>query len=200
MSNVVVDITMSLDGFVTGPGDDPGRGLGEGGEVLHYWVFGRPWSYGEPPGAMEPTGPDKEALDEAYDSGADVVGRRMYDVAGGWGGSTPEGRTCVVVTHRVNEQPDPASGYIFVEGVETAVATAQERAGDRRVHVSGGASVIQQAFKAGLVDELHLHIAPVILGGGRPLFGELGRAYRLERIRILDSSFATHISYRVLKD
>ena len=200
MSQVVLDITMSLDGFVTAPNDGPGRGLGDDGECLHYWVFGGPWTYGEyqqeRPGA---TGVDREVLDELMAAGAAVVGRRMYDVTDGWGGTSPFGVPCVVVTHRVGDQPEPASGFEFVDGIEAAVDRARQIAGDRPVGIGGGASIAQQALQAELVDELQIHIAPVILGAGRPLFGELGTRLRLERTRVLDSPFATHIKFRVLK-
>jgi dihydrofolate reductase len=200
MSQVVLDITMSLDGFVTAPNDGPGRGLGDDGECLHYWVFGGPWTYGESqqerPGAR---GVDREVLDELMAAGAAVVGRRMYDVTDGWGGTSPFGVPCVVVTHRIGDQPQPASGFEFVSGIEAAVDRARQIAGDRPVGIGGGASIAQQALQAELVDELQIHIAPVILGAGRPLFGELGTRLRLERTRVLDSPFATHIKFRVLK-
>jgi len=200
MSQVVLDITMSLDGFVTAPDDGPGRGLGDGGECLHYWVFGGPWTYEEAhperPGA---TGVDREVIDELMEAGAAVVGRRMYDVTNGWGGKSPFGVPCIVVTHRVGDQPEPASGFEFVDGIEAAVERARQIAGDRQVGIGGGASIAQQALQAELVDELQIHIAPVILGAGRPLFGELGRRLQLERTRVLDSPFATHIKFRVLK-
>jgi dihydrofolate reductase len=138
-------------------------------------------------------------LDELMAAGAAVVGRRMYDVTDGWGGTSPFGVPCVVVTHRVGDQPEPASGFEFVDGIEAAVDRARQIAGDRPVGIGGGASIAQQALQAELVDELQIHIAPVILGAGRPLFGELGTRLRLERTRVLDSPFATHIKFRVLK-
>jgi len=200
MSQVVLDITMSLDGFVTAPDDGPGRGLGDDGERLHYWVFGGPWTYGEAqqerPGA---TGVDREVLDELMEAGAAVVGRRMYDVTNGWGGKSPFGVPCIVVTHRIDDQPNPESGFEFVDGIEAAVDRAREIAGDRKVGIGGGASIAQQALQADLVDELQIHIAPIILGAGRPLFGELGTRLQLERTRVLESPFATHIKFRVLK-
>ncbi len=200
MSSVVLDITMSLDGFVTAPNDGPGRGVGDDGECLHYWVFGGPWTYGEShqdrPGT---TGVDREVIDELMEAGAAVVGRRMYDVTDGWGGRPPFGVPCIVVTHRLVDQPEPASGFEFVDGIEAAVDRARQIAGDRQVGIGGGASIAQQALQADLVDELQIHIAPVILGAGRPLFGELGTRLQLERTRVLDSPFATHIKFRVLK-
>ena len=200
MSQVVLDITMSLDGFVAAPNDGPGHGLGDDGECLHYWVFGGPWTYGEAhqerPGA---TGVDREVIDELMEAGAAVVGRRMYDVTDGWGGKPPFGVPCIVVTHRLGDQPEPASGFEFVDSIEAAVDRARQIAGDRHVGIGGGASIAQQALQAQLVDELQIHIAPVILGAGRPLFGELGTRLRLERTRVLDSPFATHIKFRVRK-
>ena len=200
MAKVRLDITMSLDGFVTAPNDGHGRGLGDDGELLHYWVFGGPWSYGESQqdraGAM---GVDREVIDELMEAGAAVVGRRMYDVTDGWGGKSPFGVRCIVVTHRIGDQPEPASGFEFVEGIEAAVDRARVISGDRDVGIGGGASIAQQALQAGLVDELQIHVAPVILGAGRPLFGELGKRLQLERTRVLESPFATHITFRVVK-
>jgi dihydrofolate reductase len=197
MTPVALDMTVSLDGFVTAPNDAHGRGLGDDGEVLHYWVFGGPWTYDRRTD-LEATGVDEQVLADAMQTGeASVVGRRTYDVTGGWGGSSPFG-PCIVVTHRVDEQPDPESGFEFVNGVEAAVDRAREIAGDRYVVIGGGASIAQQALQAGLVDELHLHVAPVILGAGRTLFGQLGVRLHLERTRIRESLYATHLDFRVL--
>jgi dihydrofolate reductase len=197
MTPVALDMTVSLDGFVTAPNDAHGRGLGDDGEVLHYWVFGGPWTYDRRTD-LEATGVDEQVLADAMQTGeASVVGRRTYDVTGGWGGSSPFG-PCIVVTHRVDEQPDPESGFEFVNGVEAAVDRAREIAGDRYVVIGGGASIAQQALQAGLVDELRLHVAPVILGAGRTLFGQLGVRPHLERTRIRESPYATHLDFRVL--
>jgi hypothetical protein len=112
MSDVALDMTMLLDRFVAAPNDGPGRGLGDDGEILHYRVSGGPWTYDDRPN-LEATGIDKQVLDEAMQAGgAAVVGRRMYDATHGWGGSSPVG-PCIVVTHRVDEQPDRASGFEF---------------------------------------------------------------------------------------
>ncbi|TMK78697.1 MAG: hypothetical protein E6G45_05915 [Actinobacteria bacterium] len=124
--------------------------------------------------------------------------RRRDDVTDGWGGKSPFGVPCIVVTHRVGDQPEAASGFEFVDGIEAAVDRARQIAGDRRVGIGGGASIAQQALQAELVDELQIHIAPVILGAGRPLFGELGTRVQLGRTRVLESPFATHIKFRVL--
>ena len=103
-----------------------------------------------------------------------------------------------MVTHRVADQPDPASGFEFVHGVEAAVERARQIAGERPVGIGGGASIAQQALQAGLVDELQIHIAPVVLGAGRPLFDELGKRLRLEQLRVLESPYATHVKYRIV--
>jgi len=201
MAQVQLDITMSLDGFVTAADDRFGRGLGDQGEVLHYWVLGRAWTYENQEGLDRQlgstTGVDQAVIDEVLAAGAAVVGRRMYDITGGWGGQSPFG-PCVVVTHRVDEQPDPKSGFEFVNGVVAAVDRARQIAGDGLVTVGGGASIVQQTLRGGLADALQIHIAPVVLGAGRTLFGELGTRVRLERTRVIDSPFATHIKYRIL--
>ncbi len=207
MGSVMLDITMSLDGFVTAPDDRPGRGLGVDGEVLHYWVFGGPWKYedyerdgeGLKPDAVQLDPADRAVLDEGAHAGAIVVGRRMYDMTDGWGGRNPFGVPCLVVTHRVEDQPDPSAGFVFVDGVEAAIERARELAGGKPIGLGGGASVARQALRAGLVDEIQIHIAPVILGEGRTLFGVLGERVRLERTRVLDSPYATHLRYRVLR-
>lgn len=202
MAAVTLDITMSLDGFVTAPNDAPGNGLGDDGEVLHDWVFGGPWTYRDPAGTERKMGAsnpmDQVVFDEIMSAGAAVVGRRMYDVAGGWGGQPPFGTRCIVVTHRLEDQPDPASGFEFVNGIEAAVHRAKEVAGDRAVAIGGGASIARQALQLGLVDEIQVHVAPIVLGAGRPLFGDLGVRLQLERVRVLDAPFATHLRYRVL--
>jgi dihydrofolate reductase len=105
----------------------------------------------------------------------------------------------VVVTHRVEDQPPPESEFVFVSGIEAAVERARELAGDGPVGIGGGASVAQQALRAGLVDRLSIHVAPVVLGGGRTLFGMLGTRVDLEPERVLPSPFATHLAYRVLR-
>jgi dihydrofolate reductase len=204
MGSVKVDISMSLDGFVAAPDDTPEHGLGIGGEILHYWVFGGPGTYADfesdtPPEPMPGHPVDQAVMNESGNIGAAVAGRRMYDNAKGWGGNSPFGGPCFVVTHRFADQPDPASNLFFVSGVEDAVAQAQERAGDRDIALGGGASVIQQAVRAGLVDEIRVHVAPVLLGGGVSLFGALGTRLELEPITVRHSPYATHVDYRVVK-
>jgi dihydrofolate reductase len=198
MTMVAAGITTSLDGYVTGPNDGPGRGLGDGGERLHYWVFGGPWSYDEE-ARGEPTGADKEVLDEAtVRIGAVVGGRGTYEAAGAWGGRNPFGVPFFIVTHRPQDAPADA-GFTFVDGLDEAVAQAREAAGGKDVFVMGGADVIRQALRAGHVEELSISVAPVVLGGGKRLFDGFEETVRLEHLRLRQSPFATHITYRVVR-
>jgi dihydrofolate reductase len=198
MTTVVAAITMSLDGYITGPNDGPGNGLGDGGERLHYWVFGGPWSYeAEPRGG--PTGVDKEYLEGAMArAGAIVVGRGMYEAAEAWGGQNPFGVPLFVVTHHPEQAPSEG-GFTFVDALDEAITRARQAAGDKDVSVGGGADVIRQALRAGHVEELAISIAPVILGGGKPLFDGFEQTLNLVHQALLQSSFATHITYRVAR-
>jgi dihydrofolate reductase len=196
MAKVVASITTSVDGYIAGPDDGPGKGLGEGGERLHYWVFGGPWTYAEEPRG-EPAGEDAEWLAEMSSGiGAVVGGRATYEAAGHWGDENPFGLPFFVVTHRPEEQPE-GDAFTFVSGVETAVERALEAAGGKDVNVMGGADVIRQALDAGLVDELAIVTAPVILGGGKRLFEGFSRSLDLEHLGVRQSPFATFTSYRV---
>jgi dihydrofolate reductase len=198
MTKVAAGITISLDGYITGPNDGPGRGLGDGGERLHHWVFGGPWSYDEEPRG-EPTGADKEYLDGAMArSGAVVIGRNMYEAAEAWGGHNPFGVPLFVVTHRPEDEP-VARGFTFVNGLDEAIARAREAAGGKDVGIGGGADVIRQALRAGYLEELSISIAPVILGGGKRLFDGFDETVNLEHVGLLQSPFATHITYRVVR-
>ena len=196
MSKVLASITTSVDGYVTGPGDGPGCGLGIGGERLHYWVFGGPWTYDTEPRG-EATGEDAAWLAEATSRvGAVVGGRGTYEAARHWGDENPWGLPFFIVTHRPEEEPE-SGAFTFVSGVKEAVAQAEEAAGGKDVHVMGGADVIRQALEAELVDELTIIIAPVILGGGKRLFEGFSRSLDLEHLGGRQSSFATFIDYRV---
>jgi dihydrofolate reductase len=203
MSKLVADITMSLDGFITGPDDAPGRGLGDGGECLHNWVMGRPWRYDDEGRRFNPLGVDRKVLEEAMGSiGAGIIGRRMFDVTGGWGGNPPGGPDAryFVLTHSVPAQwAGRTSPFTFVtDGIGSALAQARAVAGDQDVGIGGGANVIQQYLAAGLVDELRLHLAPVLLGAGKRLFDQLGdRKIELERTGVVESPFATHLFFTV---
>jgi dihydrofolate reductase len=198
VGKVTATITTSLDGFICGPHDGPGKGLGEGGERLHYWVFGGPWSY-EDHGDGEPTGPDKAFYETAAGrEGAVIAGRWTYEAADHWGGTNPFNVPLFIVTHRPEDEPDTGE-FSFVDGFDEALRRAREAAGDKDVNVMGGAGLIRQAIRAGVVDELWISTAPVMLGAGKPLFdGSQGEA-TLEPIRVYQSPFATHVGYRVVR-
>jgi dihydrofolate reductase len=197
MTKVIAGITTSVDGYITGPDDGPAKGLGEGGERLHYWVFGGPWSYAEGPRG-EATGEDAAWLSDAISrTGATVAGRRTYEAARHWGDKNPSEFPLFIVTHRPEEQP-PGGEFVFVDGVEAAVERAREAAGDKDVNVMGGADTIRQALEAGLVDELTIIVAPVILGGGKRLFEGFSKSLELEHIGLRQSPFATFVDYRVI--
>jgi dihydrofolate reductase len=196
MAKVIAAITTSVDGYITGPNDGPAKGLGEGGERIHYWVFGGPWTYDEQPSGGP--GPDDAGwLAESSSSlGAVVCGRWTYEAADHWGDENPWGLPFFIVTHRPEEQPE-GDDFIFVSGVQTAVERALEAAGGKDVSVMGGADVIRQALAAGLVDELTIIAAPVILGGGKRLFEGFSRSLELEHLGVRQSRYATFIDYRV---
>jgi dihydrofolate reductase len=196
MSKVIAGITTSVDGYIAGPNDGPGKGLGESGERLHYWVFGGPWSYDEEPSG-EPTGDDAAWLEDAMARvGAVVCGRWTYEAAEHWGDENPWGLPLFVVTHRPEEQPE-GGHFNFVSGVEEAVERAREAAGDKDVHVMGGADLIRQSLDAGLVDELTIIVAPVVLSGGKHLFEGFTKSLDLEHLGVRQSPHATFIDYRV---
>ena len=196
MTKVVAAITTSVDGYITGPNDGPGKGLGEGGERLHYWVFGGPWSYGnEPKGG--PSGTDAEYLDEMMArGGATVIGRNMYEAAEHWGEKNPFGMPVFVVTHRPEDESNSGE-FTFVGDLREAVERAKAAAGGKDVSIGGGASVIRQALEAGLVHELHLIVAPVILGGGKHLFADFTKSVDLENLRVRQSRWATFMEFAV---
>jgi dihydrofolate reductase len=191
MGKVVVDITMSLDGFVTGPNDGPGNGLGDGGRVLHEWVFGGR------------TDADTQLLEEPRKTlGSMVLGRRTFDIAeGAWGDNPPMFGQVFVLTHRPHETVTrgPATFIFVTSGIESALKQAQAAAGDKNVALMG-ANISQQYLKAGVVDEMEIHVANVLLGAGRPLFANIGdKQTKLERMRVIATPTVTHLRYRVVK-
>jgi len=196
MTRVLAAITTSVDGYVAGPDDGPGRGLGEGGERLHNWVFGGPWTYDAKPQG-EPSGEDAAWLEATMSGlGAVVGGRWTYEAADHWGDENPWGVQFFIVTHRPEEEPD-GGAFTFVSGVREAIERARDAAGGKDVHVMGGAEVIRQALDEGLVDELTIIVAPVVLGGGKRLFEGFDRQLELEHAGIRQSPHATFIDYRV---
>jgi dihydrofolate reductase len=198
MTKVLAGITMSVDGYVAGPNDGPGKGLGEGGEQLHYWVFGGPWTY-ESGTSGEPTGEDAAWLEETMSRvGAVVGGRWTYEAAEHWGGENPWSLPFFIVTHRPEDEPE-GGRFTFVSGIREAIESATAAAGDKDVHVMGGADVIRQALDAGLVDELTIIVAPVVLGGGKRLFEGFTKSLELEHLGVRQSQYATFVDYRLNK-
>jgi dihydrofolate reductase len=159
-------------------------------------VFGGPWTYDDEPKG-EPSGEDAEWLAETSSRvGAVVGGRWTYEAARHWGDENPFGLPFFIVTHRPEEEPE-GGDFIFVSGVEAAVERAREAAGDKDVQVMGRAETIRQALEAGIVDELTVIIAPVVLGGGKHLFEGFSKSLDLEHLGVRQSTFATFIDYRV---
>jgi dihydrofolate reductase len=196
--SVIASITTSVDGYVAGPDDGPGCGLGVGGERLHYWVMGGPWTYDSEhqPGSM--TGTDKEFFDElTANLGAGVCGRGMYDASGAWGGTNPFPGTLFVLTHRMDDAPDPSTGFVFVDDLATAMRRATDAAGGRDIAIGGGAALIRQTLEAGYVDKLTISTAPVVLGAGKRLFDGFEHDIDLEIRRVYSSPYATHVTYAV---
>lgn len=203
MGNVVFNITMSLDGFVAGPNDSPENGLGDGGERLFDWYFSGDIelmiSEGTP--VLKVSSQSAELMKEAFQSyGAGVWGRRTFEIAHAWGGHPP-GTPCFIVTHHIpQEWVYEGSPFTFVtDGVESAIRQAQEAAGNNDV-VLCTASILQQALKAGLVDEIAIDLANVLLGGGVRLFDHIGPGpIELERIQAGVAPDVTHLRFRVVR-
>ena len=212
MGKVVVDISMSLDGFVAGPNPTLEEPLGEKGEELHEWVVRTNYwreRHGLEGGEEDE---DSEVIREASSSvGASVMGRKMFSGGSGpwesdprsmgwWGDEPPFHTRVFVLTHHAREPEEMEGGttFLFVtDGIKSAVEQARAAAGDREVLIAGGATAIQQALAAGLVDELQMHVAPMLLGGGTRLFGEGANPIRLEATRVLASPKVTHLTFAV---
>ena len=194
MPSSVLYMSMSLDGFITGPDDNADQGLGAGGERLHEWL-GEPGS-GNPP-RFQPEGQSAGVFDEMLATGAVVVGRRTFDIARHWNGDHHGGVPIFVPTR--GEPPEPASELVHyvTDGVVSAMRQAKEAAGDANVMVHG-ADLAQSCLRAGMLDELEIHLVPVLLGEGRRLFEHLGDDHiELELTRVLDAPGVTHLRYRV---
>lgn len=200
MSRVIADISMSLDGYVAARGADQEHGLGVGGEGIHGWVL------------EEPRSPvDESVLARSFEeTGAVVMGRRLFDVVDGphgWSEDVGYGHDqdqsaappCYVVTHEPPAHVRLASRFRFVtEGVAAAVDRARVTAGDKNVFIMGGANVIDQSLDAGLVDELRVHLSPLLVGSGTKLFVRVGET-RLVQRKVIESPRATHLTYEVVR-
>jgi dihydrofolate reductase len=205
MGKVTSGLTMSLDGFIAGPNDGPEHPLGENGMRLFDWYGSGDTEYVVPSGGMtfKVSPQSAEMLFEAFTSiGAIVTGRRTFDITNGWGGRHPLDVPIVVLTHAVPDGWDyEGSPFTFVtDGVESAVRKARELAGEKDVAV-GAASLVQQCLRAGLLDEVHVDIVPVLLGGGVRMFDNLGPEHiELERTEIIEAPDVTHMTFRVVKE
>jgi dihydrofolate reductase len=210
MTRLFCDISMSLDGFVAGPNQTLEQPLGEGGEKLHEWAFGLA-SFRERHGLEGgETNADSEVVEETLRAtGAVVMGRRMFSGgegpwqddpnADGWWGDDPPFRVPVfVLTQHARETAIKQGGTSFTfvtDGIKSALDQARAAAGTKDVLVAGGASVVQQYLEAGLLDELQIHLAPVLLGEGVRLFDRLAPA-ELEATRVIASPAVTHLTFR----
>ena len=212
MSRTNCQITMSLDGYVAGPNQGEEHPLGEGGEQLHEWAVAlQSWreSHGMEGGEVNASTP---VMDEMLDGvGAVVMGRNMFGPVRGpwgepawdgwWGDDPPFHAPVFVLTHHEREPREMEGGTTFhfvTDGIEAALANAKDAAGEQDVLISGGASVIQQALRAGLLDELTLNVVPILLGGGARLLDDLGGAnIALECTRVIHAPGVTHLTYRV---
>jgi dihydrofolate reductase len=200
MSATVLYMSMSLDGFIAGPNEGSGNPLGDDGHRLHDWLWG-----GEPAGPSGvpsgPSGVNGQVLDESLATGAVVAGRRTFEPAGGWGGDHHDGVPIFILSRDepgIDIERWPLVTY--VSDVETAMAEAKRAAGDKNVLVHGAATA-QLALAAGVLDELEIHLVPVLLGRGRRLFENLGPEHtELERVRVIEGEDGmTHLRYRVLR-
>ena len=211
MSKLRCHISISADGFVAGPNQSEKNPLGEGGEQLHGWAFPlATWreSHGREGGEVNQS---SQVVEETLQNiGAGVMGRHMFGPVGGgdwgdgqwkgWWGADPQYHNDVfILTHHAREPVVMEGGttYHFVtDGIERALERAKESAGGQDVRLWGGAEVVQQYLAAGLLDELELHIVPVLLGDGARLFDNLGNAgIELEQIRAVEAPGVTHIKY-----
>ena len=213
MGKLRFQISMSLDGFVAGPNQSEENPLGEGGMQLHEWALGlEAW---RKPHGLEggETNASTTVVEESLENlGATVMGRNMFGGDGAWGddpwdgwwGDDPPFHTPVfIVTHHAREPVAKQGGttLIFVtDGIESALEQAREAAGSKDVALAGGANVAQQYLKAGLIDEMQLHVVPVLLGAGARLFDDLGEAkIGLECTRVVEAPGVTHLTYSILK-
>jgi len=211
MTQTILDISMSLDGFVAGPDPTLEDPLGQNGMLLHEWIFGLA-SWRAPHGLEGGVHDEDDALvaRSLANLGASVMGRKMYSGGSGpwqddpnpggwWGDDPPFGSPVFVVTHHPRETvrfPNGTSFTFVTDGVESAVAQAREAANGKDVRISGGASVATQTLRAGLLDRLDLHIAPVLLGGGTRLFEGVDPT-QFELAETQASQNVTHVSYVV---
>jgi dihydrofolate reductase len=202
MTKVVIDMSMSLDGYVAGPDDGKSYPLGRHGgmHVLDRYSSGKQ-EYRSPLFRPEP-GANREEVERMFhESGAFIFGRRTYEITNGWGGMHPvNGAPTFVLTHKPPADfPRGPSNLTFItDGIKSAIRQALAVAGGKDIKL-GGSSPAKQALAAGLCDEILIHLAPYLLGGGVHLFGDLPHGIRLEKLSCSDGPYATHLRYRVVK-
>lgn len=194
MSSVVLYMSMSVDGFIAGPHDGPGQGLGVGGECLHAWLS----PGGVDPGSHRPAdGPGAAVFDELMATGAVITGRRTFEFAGGWDGDHHDGVPILVLTRTPPAEPAPGHAQYVTDGIASCVAQAKAAAGDRNVLLHG-AAVAQECLKAGLLDEMELQLMPVLLGQGRRLFDAMPPDHHeLDLVRSREGAGVQYLRYRV---
>jgi dihydrofolate reductase len=198
MGLVTCQLAISLDGYLAGPNQSLETPMGEGGMQIHQWH-------------LKPVGVDVDIVGQMLEgNGAYIMGRKMFGGGPGdwdlgwtgwWGDDPPYHAPTYVLTHHERE-PVPMQGgttfYFVTDGIESALAQARAVAGDKNIAIAGGASTVQQYLAAGLIDQMHLHIAPVILGSGERLLDHIGTP-TLEIIDVVASPHVTHIKYRVVR-
>lgn len=200
MGPVVVDLSISLDGFIAGPNDGPDNPLGDGGSRLFDW-----WTAGTervgPDDRFKPAARSLGVAREAFRYGAVITGRRTFDIAGGWGGHHPLGCPFFVITHHPPDRwvGPGTGGTVITDGIESALERARAVAGDRVISVAA-ANTAQQFLRAGLLDEIRLNVVPVVLGNGVRLLDDLGgEHFDLACTLVVESDDVTHLRYRVLR-
>jgi dihydrofolate reductase len=200
MGKVAFDISISLDGYVAGPNDSPDNGLGDAGEGLHEWVL-ETKAWREPHGYEGgKEGPENDLMARAFEAGAIIIGRRMYDNARAWGGKPPFGIPVFILTseEKAGEEFENGTTFTFLSDPEEALGLAREAAGDQLVAIGGGARTIRTYIEMGAVDHFTIHIAPILLGGGVSLLEGLGpESLRFRPTGVLRGEEAVHIDYEV---
>lgn len=191
MAKVILQVSMSLDGFITGPNDRVGNGMGDGGDRLHDWMFDNS------------TAVDAKIVDEWHENtGAWIMGRHSFDVGvEPWGDNPPFHKPVFVLSHKAHKNIEKEGGttyYFITDGIESALKKAKEAAGNKQITLHG-AKIFQQYLKAGLVDEVNIHLVPVLFGAGKRLFEEATERIELEKIKVMETPGAVHLTFRVVK-